>query len=51
MGWREFLKGRNQPPPKRHGGSPADNGSGRHQGRSDNAAKQKPKKPKGNGGK
>ena len=38
MGWREFLKGKNQPPARRHGGTPPDN-----------VAKKLPKKPRGNG--
>lgn len=51
MGWREWLKGKNQPGPGKTGGAASQNTGGNRHGRSNNAAKQKPKKRKGNTGK
>lgn len=51
MGWREFLKGKNQPGGGKHGGNSAENTGGNKHGRSDNSAKKTTKKPKGNKGK
>jgi len=46
MGWREWLKGKNQPG-KNHGGQASQNTGGNKHGRSNNAAKNVKKKGKG----
>lgn len=51
MGWREWLKGRNQPGAGKTGGTASQNTGGNKHGRSNNAAKTGKKKPKGNTGK